>query len=53
MSDDYLLGKFRALAAEALPKQDVERLREIVWSLDEAATLEPLCQLMATVPGAD
>jgi 2-methylcitrate dehydratase PrpD len=48
MPDDYLIGKFRALAREALPEDAVERLLAAVWDLDRAPTLAPLCRLLAT-----
>ena len=46
MSDEALQTKYRVLAGEVLPSQQVEELLEAVWALDEAADVLSVTRLM-------
>ena len=46
MSDEALTTKYRELAGEVLPQQQLEDLEAAVWALDEAADVSDVARLM-------
>jgi 2-methylcitrate dehydratase PrpD len=47
MTDDQIEAKFRTLAGEVLPQENVDRAIELLWSLERARSMRPLAALLA------
>ena len=46
MSDEQVEEKFRGLAGEVLPRDQVERATDFLWNLEKAADASELVRLM-------
>jgi 2-methylcitrate dehydratase len=50
LSDAELEGKFRALVTEVMPAAQCDAALQQLWSLDQAATLQPLLDCLIVAP---
>lgn len=53
LSDDELIDKFRRWAGPSLAEEQVDRLIELVWSVEDLGDLDPLARLLRTKSAAE
>ena len=51
MTEAQIVAKFRKVASKTLPASAVDAIEQIVWNLDQAASMAPLAQILRGTPG--